>query len=69
MRFKNWDTEWHRWFAWYPVKYQSDYGEESWVWLETINYQFNENRAIIGISPWVYATDDAMKRFGRLMDN
>lgn len=29
--------QWHRWFAWHPVKLEVDPGEDStWVWLETI---------------------------------
>jgi hypothetical protein len=28
-------SEWHRWFAWFPVRVPSD-GGGHWVWLETI---------------------------------
>ena len=31
-------TEWHRWFAWYPVVI-----EGQWVWLETVERRLVES--------------------------
>ena len=62
MRKKVWDTKWHRVFASSPVRYQSDFGEESAVWGEWVYRTYNENRAAIGADPWVYATAESLKK-------
>jgi len=45
------DTEWHRWFAWYPVLTE----ENEWVWLEWVNRQ---HRWLANLDdPWWYYSD------------
>lgn len=62
MKWLKRDSKWHKGFAWFPVQYQSNFGEDCWAWLEPIYYTYNENRAAIGISPWVYATAESLTK-------
>lgn len=62
MIFNSFDNEWHDWFAWYPVYYQSDYGGYSWVWLEWIKYKEMEIRRAYGMGP-VYRTKKSSEIF------
>lgn len=32
------DYEWHRWFAWHPIRLPDDrYTAGKWIWLETVD--------------------------------
>lgn len=49
-KYKKNYQEWHRWFAWHPVKVKITDDIWGWVWLKTIERRW-ENNYLSGNTP------------------